>query len=240
MIALQLVSSASRRPGVISVLLPSRHRPAMLTASIASLRENAAHPELLEILIAHDPDDPETAQTAKVLGADVTWEAPERYGYAGLAHYVAALLNQATGEWCLPTWGDDGLMQTLGWDDIVRAQPSCTVIYPDDNVIDWVCFPIVHMDVFCVLGRLCPLPATDSWYEFVARDAGIAVRPDRGIYILQDRFDLTGRNNDEVFRESRSGYRGAEFWSEPYVSWRAEDAATLRAHVSSLRRSDDE
>jgi hypothetical protein len=221
----------TRRPGVISVTLPSRRRPEMLAASVASLRERAARPELLEILVAHDPDDQQTAQTARALDADVVWAAPERYGYAGLAHYYAGLLDQATGEWCLPTWGDDGLMQTQDWDSIVRAQPACSVIFPGDNHPNWVCFPIVHMDVFCVLGRLCPLPATDSWYEYVARDAGIAVGVPE-IFVLQDRFDLTGHNNDETYQESRSGIRGAEFWSEPYVSWRAQDAAALRAHAN--------
>jgi glycosyltransferase involved in cell wall biosynthesis len=228
MLPLQLIPLADRRLGVISVTLPSRRRPEMLTASIASLREQAAHPELLEVLVAHDPDDPETAQTAKVLGADVIWEAPERYGYPGLAHYYTGLLDQVTGEWVLPTWGDDGLMQTRGWDDIVRAQLSCSVIYPEDNFPGWVCFPIVHMDVFYVLGRFCPLPATDSWYELVAREAGIAVTPEPGITVLQDRFDLTGHNDDQTYQESRSGYRPTEFFSEPYVTWRAEDAAALR------------
>jgi len=235
MLPLSVRPAAERRPGVIAVTLPSRRRREMLTASVASLRDTAARPDLLEFLVAYDPDDEETPQTAADLGLDVAWQAPERYGYHGLANYYAALVSQVTGEWCLPTWGDDALMQTPGWDDIVRAQPRCSVVCPEDNYPGWVCFPVVHMGVFAVLRRFCPLPATDSWYEFVGRDAGIAVRPQPGIFVLQDRFDLTGNNDDETYRESRSGYRTAEFYAEPYVTWRAEDAEMLRTCVSAFR-----
>lgn len=228
MLPLTVTDSVSRRPGVISVTLPSRNRPRMLAASVASLRDTAARPDLLEFLVAYDPDDEQTAPAARFLNFDVIWQAPERYGYPALARYYAELVSRATGEWCLPTWGDDGLMQTAGWDEIVRAQPPGSVIFSTDNAPGWVCFPIVHMDVFRVLGRFCPLPATDSWYEYVARDAGIAVQPDPGIDVLQDRFDLTGHNNDETYREGRTGYRGAEFFSEPYLTWRQEDSARLR------------
>lgn len=206
----------------------------MLAASIGSLRAHASRPELLEILVAHDPDDLQTAQTASELGIDVIWQAPQRYGYPGLAHYYAGLVNQVTGEWCLPTWGDDALMQTADWDEIVRAQPAGSIVIPRDNHPDWVCFPIVHMDVFCVLGRFCPLPATDTWYDYVARDAGIRVDVPE-IFVLQDRFDLTGNNNDVTYQESRSGYRSAEFYTEPCTSWRAQDTETLRAYAGNSR-----
>jgi hypothetical protein len=234
MIPLAVRSSAGRRPGVIAVTLPSRRRREMLTASVTSLRETAARPDLLEFLVAYDPDDEETPVTARDLDLDVAWQAPERYGYYGLANYYAALVDRVTGEWCLPTWGDDALMQTPGWDDIIRAQPPCSIVFPEDNYPGWVCFPVVHMDVFSVLRRFCPLPATDSWYEFVGRDAGIAVRPQPGIYVLQDRFDLTGSNDDETYREGRSGFRTADFYAEPYATWRAEDAMVLQLYASAL------
>ena len=218
----------NRVSGMISVTLPSRRRPEMLTASIRSLRDTATHPDLLEILVAHDPDDQATGDTARMLGADMVWQAPERYGYAGQSRYLVVLLSAARGEWCLPTWGDDGIMQTSGWDETIRAQKPGSVIWVDGNFPGLTCFPIVHMDVFRTLGRFCPLPAHDSWYEYVARDAGILVRPDPIIYVFQDRFDLTGRNNDQTFQEGRAGHRSAEFFSEPYLTWRAEDASRLR------------
>jgi hypothetical protein len=234
-IPLKVRPPSERRPGVISVTLPSRGRPGMLAASIGSLRERAHRPDLLEILVAHDPDDQETAQAALDLGADVVWEAPKRYGYADSACYYAELIQQARGEWCLPTWGDDGLMRTRGWDDIVRRQPQGSVLWVAGNVRGLTCYPIVHMDVFAVLGRLCPLPALDTWYELVGQQATALVHPDPRIYVLQDRFDLTGKNNDITYQEGRSGYRAPEFFSPAYTELRSEDAAVLGRHFRLVR-----
>lgn len=228
MLPLSVYPPGKRQPGGISVTLPSRKRPEMLRASVESLRSTATRPELLEFLVAYDPDDPETGRAADDLFCDVVWQAPERYGYAGTPRYYAELLNRATGEWTLPTWGDDGLMQTQGWDETVRAQPRGSVIWVAGNYPGLTCFPIVHMDVFFTLRRLCPLPALDTWYEYVGTDAGILVRPDPEIYVLQDRFDLTGNNRDLTYIEGRTGYRSAEFHGEPYTTWRAEDAFLLR------------
>jgi hypothetical protein len=197
----------------------------MLTGSIASLLDHAARPGLLNILVAHDPDDPETATAASQAGADTIWAAPYRYGYAESARYHAALLGLAAGEWAMTPWNDDAYMQTEGWDDIVRAQPAGSVIWTDGNIPGLTCFPVVHMDVLAALGRLCPLPAVDTWFQDVGLAAGILTRP--GIYVHQDRFDLTGRNGDDTYREGRAGIRCAEFYSEPYTTWRAQDAARL-------------
>jgi hypothetical protein len=197
-----------------------------------SLRKRASHPSLVEILVAHDPDDQETARVARDLGAAVVWEAPERYGYAGSARYWAALLERASGEWCWPTWSDDAVMVTPGWDDIVRAQPPGSVIYVDGNYPGLTCFPVVHADALAAVGRLCPLPAIDTWFEHIGRAAGVLVQP--GIYVQQDRPDLNGLNDDQTHREGGGSWRavneglGQPFYREPYVSWRAEDTARLR------------
>lgn len=232
MIPLTVRPAEERRAGVISVTVPSRGRREMLTASIGSLREHAARPELLEIMVAYDPDDPDTAQTARELGADLVWEAPERFGFAGQVRYYAALLERATGEWCWPTWSDDAVMTTPGWDDIVRAQPPGSVIFVDGNWPGGTCFPVLHMDVLTAVGRLCPLPTLDTWFQDAGREAGILVQP--GIYVRQDRPDLNGLNDDQTHREGggawRSLYLGYDqpyFW-EPYVTWRVEDAAAMR------------
>jgi hypothetical protein len=234
MLPLHMRPLAERIPGLISVTLPSRHRPDMLTASVHSLRTTARRPDLIEVLVAHDPDDPGTATTAMSVGAR-SWQAPTRFGYAGSARYYAALLSQAHGEWLLPTWGDDGLMVTEGWDEIVRAQPPGTILFVDGNYPGLTCFPIVHADVMSTLSRLTDLPALDTWFEDVGRAAGVLVHPDPAIYVLQDRFDLTGRNDDEVYRQGRTGYRPAEYHAEPARRDRAEDAASLRrARLSTL------
>src|SRR5690242_7432251 len=146
MIPLRLIAPARRRSGVISVTIPSRKRITKLEASLQSLVVTAKRPELIEILVAHDPDDLETGLSAALMNADVVWEAPERYGYAGSARYWAYLLNQSTGEWVLPTWSDDATMKTPGWDDMLRAQPAGSIAFFDGNYPGLTCFPAVHAD----------------------------------------------------------------------------------------------
>ena len=239
MIPLTLIPPARRRPGVISVLIPSRNRAVKLTASIASLRATAARPELLEILVAHDPDDEATPAAAHNAKADMIWQAPERYGFAGQSRYYAALAGRATGEWLLPTWGDDGLMQTQGWDDLLRAQPAGSIAYTDGNHPGLTCFPAVHADALSAIGRLEPLPSLDTWFEYAGRDAGVLVTP--GIYVRQDRPDLTGCAPDQTHAEGGGAWRAAGsggdvFHHPPYTDLRAEDAAALR----NLRKLEEE
>lgn len=232
MIPLTMRPPGGRRPGVISATMPSRGRPEKLAASVTSLRETAARPELLEILIAFDPDDPLTGITARQLGTDLVWEAPRRYGFAWQVFYYKALLEQATGEWLQPTWSDDGLMKTEGWDDLLRAQPAGSIAALDDNYPGPdVCFPAVHADALAAIGRLSPLPSLDTWFEYAGRDAGVLVRP--GIYVYQDRPDITGCAADRTFAEGGGAWRAAgsggdAFHHPPYTTWRAEDAKALR------------
>ena len=230
MIPLNLPPREWRRKDLISVTIPSRGRCEQLKKSLYSLRSKAARPDLIEVLVAHDPDDQATRLAAFEMNADVIWEAPERYGYARSAYYWAALIDQAHGEWVLPTWSDDGFMETTAWDVTVREQPAGSILYTDGNYPGLTCFPIIHMDVFEALGRLCPLPAIDTWYEDVGRAAGRLVQP--GIYVRQDRHDINGENFDltaieggMAWRQANSG--GMVYYTEPYNTWRAEDAATL-------------
>ena len=212
MIPLRLCPPARRRPGVISACIPSRHRIAKLCKSVVSLRDAAAHPELLEILVAYDPDDPLTGHCAVQLQADMAWQAPERYGFAGQSRYYAALAEWATGEWLLLNWSDDAQMETFGWDDLLRAQPAGSVAAFDDNYYPGpdVCFVAVHADALAAVGRLEPLPSLDTWFEYAARDAGVLVRPGDLTY-RQDRPDMhrLRARPDLSLREAAPGGRAA-------------------------------
>jgi len=235
MIPLRLLPPAQRRRGVISVTVPSRGRTAKLTASLKSLLGTAKHPDLIEVLVAFDRDDLDTAAAAFQMNADVIWQAPERYGYARSAHYWAELANRTTGEWVLPTWSDDATMQTEGWDDLLRAQRPGTVAYLDGNYPGLTCFPAVHADALGAVGRMCPLPALDTWWEYAARDAGVLVHP--GIYVHQDRPDITGCPPDRTYAEGGGAWRAGPggtpyqaFYQQPYRDWREQDTAALKWH----------
>jgi hypothetical protein len=188
----------------------------------------------VEILVAHDPDDPKTADTAYLMNADVIWEAPERYGYARSAHYWAALIERATGEWFLPTWSDDAIMKTQGWDDMLRAQPPGGIAYLDGNIPGLTCFPAVHADAMGAIGRLTSLPALDTWFEYAGRESKTLTFP--GIFVHQDRPDINGSPPDETYREGGGAWRASldinnqAFFREPYTTWRAQDTNALRWH----------
>ena len=216
-----LTLGVERRSGVISILCPSRRRPEMLTRSVQSLRAHAARPDLIELLVAYDPDDPQTKATADRLGADVIWQAPERYGHPGCAYYYAALLERCHGEWMNP-WNDDAFMRTSGWDDMVRSQPP-GVAHNYDNSGNG-CFPFVHLDVFDTLGRFTSHPAIDTWYDDVGKGAGIYWHTD--VYIHQERPDLGTANPDETWTEGRVD-RSGEYFRSPFTDWRAEDTAIM-------------
>lgn len=212
---------------MISVLLPSRGRPGPLAESIASLRDHAAHPERLEILVAADADDPETCSTAYRLDCRlVTFK--HRHGYSGLHHYVNELARQASGEW-LMLWNDDARILTEGWDLIVLAQEP-GVLWPHSNDIP-TCntFPLWPREWTDRLGHVSLSPHCDSWIQYLGQTLGHHHRIP--VQILHDRADLTGGHDDQTRAESLAGYRTAEYGSPAMDAARAADIATLRALI---------
>lgn len=208
---------------LVSVLLPSRGRPVPLAEAVASLRDLADQPDRLEVLVAADDDDPPTVRAAEEIGATVL--VSPRHGYAGLHLYVNALARRASGTW-LALWNDDARMLTRGWDQRVAEAPVGVLwpreaAYPDCNT-----FPIVHRSIVDALGHVSLNPHYDSWLQEIADELGIHHRVD--IEILHDRFDLTGGHDDETWRESRSGYRSAEFHSPEMVDARRRDIDLLK------------
>ncbi len=214
---------------LISVLLPSRHRPEALTDSIGSLRVMAADPRRIEILVAADPDDPATVEAAERSRARA-WVAPTRYGYHRLHEYVNELARQAAGEWLL-LWNDDARMLTASWDEhVAQAEPG--VLWPDHNGSAFLnVFPIVHRRVVDILGHFSLSPHNDSWVQDVAEAVGAHHRIP--VEVLHDRYDLTGGHNDQTWREAQAGYRTADYHSPEMAALRQKDIDILQTKWSS-------
>ena len=210
---------------MISVLLPSRGRPKALTESISSLLDHADRPGSIEILIAADTDDPDTAAVDLPWQAAV-WTAPARYGYPRLHEYVNQLAEQASGDW-LMLWNDDARLLTSGWDTLVRDQQPA-VLWPRSNDIA-TCntFPIWPRAWTDHLGHVSLSPHCDSWIQFLGQTLDRHERVD--IEILHDRADLTGGHDDQTRAESLAGYRTADYGSPAMETARAADVAALRA-----------
>ncbi len=214
---------------IISVLLPSRARPESLAASIASLRDLAAEPERIEILVAADPDDTATQAAAKKLKAKLT-VAPERYGYSRLHEYINALAAKAKGRWLL-LWNDDALMRTEGWDTEIRRREHAdiAVLWPRTNHPDphVNVFPIVAAKAIKAIGHFSMSPHCDSWVQDLGRLTGLMEPVD--VEILHDRFDLTGGHDDDLHRENTGAYRTAEYHAPEMAAARQADAEKIRA-----------
>lgn len=210
---------------MISVLLPSRGRPQSLIDSIGSLRVMADDPGQLEIFVAADFDDPDTAAAARASRAHC-WVAPERYGYHRLHEYVNQLAHQVSGEWLL-LWNDDARMLTSGWDSRVAEAPP-GVLWPRHNDSPLLnIFPVAHRSLIEVLGHVSLSPHCDSWLQDIATVAG--AHHHIPVDILHDRHDLTGGHDDQTWREAQAGYRTSDYHSPPLQTARAHDVETLKA-----------
>jgi hypothetical protein len=215
-------------PGLISVVWPSRQRTAMAAKALRSLSRLAADPSRVEYGVAYDADDPGTGEWAAA-NRVFAEEFPERLGWAGHAEYSARLFERSWGEWIL-SWGDDGIMLTRWWDKLIRSA-SPGVLYLGGHPTGHNVFPAVHRSVLEAIGTVLPSPHQDTWLTEVAQQASCLQRID--VRIMEDRFDLTGNNDDAVWREgSIHAYRNAEYFSSPMAAIRAEHAQRVRAALA--------
>lgn len=202
---------------MISVLCPSRGRPEALARSANSLLATASEPLGFELLVAVDLDD------RSDYGRFNRFVADERWGYAGLNRYYNLLAGQAIGDWLL-VWNDDALMETPGWDAIIGAQSGFKLLATDSSHGRALCaFPVIPRSWYEQLGYLSPQTHTDSWLEAVARRLGVYT--EIPVFVRHDRADITGNNNDQVYRDRE--YRTEEFNSEEYEQFRERDVARL-------------
>lgn len=210
---------------IISVLLPSRGRPLSLARTVTGLRQLADAPNGLEILVAADPDDQATIETAQQLRVHC-WTAPERYGYHQMHRYFNQLASLATGTWLL-LWNDDAVMTTAHWDSLILAQDPSGVLWPRHNDSP-VCniFPVWPRAWTDAMGHVSLSPHCDSWIqltgEAVGRQWSIPV------YVIHDTPPLGGGHDDQTRAESQAGYRSDEFHYDHMIEARARDAAAVR------------
>jgi hypothetical protein len=209
---------------MISVLVPSRERPDPLERSVASLGEGD-----FEVLVRVDEDDPQLDGYVRRFPNVLIGP---HHGYGALHHYYNELAERAAGDW-LFLWNDDCVMETTGWIDVVRSHDGkLVVLNPDTNHDNWEIdmnvFPILPRKMFELMGHFSLNLHNDTWVEFVARDAGIMVRVP--IRIVHDRADLTGNNDDEVFRRRRLGRD--HFFSPEMERARARDVRAIQDYLA--------
>lgn len=202
---------------MISVLVPTRKRPELLERSLASLIATSDVGDL-EILLALDPDDEVPSRCVRE-PFDSVWVAPERYGYARLNEYFNALAARASGDWIM-LWNDDAVMLTPGWDAVIEALPANILVadlYSEGHSPMLCTFPVIRREAIEVVGGMSPYTQhCDTYWQEVGRLTGtIQYLPD--VQVRHDRFDMTGCNDDDTYREGRIRQSSPSQWESAPV-----------------------
>jgi hypothetical protein len=191
----------------ISVLLPVRGRPIPMEQCLHTLISTATKPERVEVLIAFDDDDTDTIDYFVDVIAPyldykgVTYSAMQfkRLGYIRLNEYLNELANHSTGQWIF-FWNDDAVMTTAGWDDVIREyNDKFTLLRAETNhEHPYAIFPILPRKWVELTGNISPHQINDAWTSQIGWMLDIVTTIP--VMIEHERFDLTGKNDDDVFR----------------------------------------
>lgn len=107
----------------ISLLLPTRGRPALVARFLRSIVAQSAHPELIEVILCVDSDDAES-QAITFDGLTLKMVVVPRQT---MGAYNSICLEHATGEIAMAV-NDDIIVRTNAWDDKIREYDAR---YPD-------------------------------------------------------------------------------------------------------------
>jgi len=172
---------------LVSVLLPSRGRPAGLFNAVSSLIARCDNPESIEILIRLDDDDTESQRAVEymsgVFGDTTSIRAiigPRGDGYIALHKFVEELCAVAHGDFLL-LFNDDVLMDTNGWDtELGRFRNQLCVLRLwsplPRGCSHLTAFPAVHRKLHQIIGHFSLNGFCDAWIQDISRGAGIERR----------------------------------------------------------------
>ena len=191
----------------IAVLLPTRGRTVALTRSVMSLVNRVRDVSKIQFLLAFDDDDEvgvkHWEENLQPLlddrGIHYTAMSFEPMGYIRLNEYVSELARNSNAAWFM-FWNDDAVMQSQNWDEEImkyQGQFKCLAVHTHREH-PYAIFPIIPRDWLDVLGYLSPHQISDAWISQVSYMLDILERIP--VWVEHDRFDLTGNNNDETFR----------------------------------------
>jgi 2-polyprenyl-3-methyl-5-hydroxy-6-metoxy-1,4-benzoquinol methylase len=167
---------------LVSVLIPTRGRPAQLCQAISSIYDLAQDKSLVEFILKIDDDDLETIECAKNLASALPLKAivsPRGNGYHDMHTWVNTMSEAATGDW-LFLFNDDARMATPDWDQLVLKLSLAAVNW--HGVKDVCCIPIptagseyaeefmfLRRKVTTILGHYSLIPHNDTWIKTLMR-----------------------------------------------------------------------
>lgn len=144
---------------MISVMIPTRGRPALCLESASSMIQLAERPDDVEIVLRRDVDDGATYGAIP----QSRWIVGPPMGYTGLHTYYYECAALSRGEW-LVVWNDDSTMLTPQWDaELRRGDPRAV----------WISFahkhfPAISRRWYEVTGRIAASAHVDTYVAHVA------------------------------------------------------------------------
>ena len=123
----------------------------------------------------------------------------EPMGYIRLNEYVNELSRKCDAKWFM-FWNDDAMMETTNWDEeILKYNDQFKILAVHTHrEHPYSIFPIVPRDWLDLFDYLSPHQMSDAWISQVAYMLDILERIP--VWVTHDRFDLTGNNHDETFK----------------------------------------
>lgn len=228
--------------------MATRGRTDILGRSIKSLLTLADNPGDIQLFFAFDDDDKvgidyftnELKPWLDEFKAAYKAMVFRRMGYVALHKYNNAMAKQADADW-LMIWNDDATMETQGWDTVINSYTGQFKLLSvkTHNLHPYSIFPIVPRKWYELLGYISPHPTQDGWVSQQAYMLDIYERIE--VDVKHDRFDLTGNNLDDTFRE-RQMLEGRptdpmDFHSIQQIELRHKDSAKLAEYMKSIGMS---
>jgi hypothetical protein len=224
------------------MLLATRGRTDSLGRSVRSLIKLADHPERLQLMFAFDNDDAAGTEYFKTElqpwldEQELSYTAMqfERQGYHRLHIYNNKLAEQTDARW-LMIWNDDAVMETKSWDTEIMNHEGEFKLLAFHTHLDhpYSIFPILPRKWYELLGYISPHSVQDGWLSQQAYMLDIWERIP--VWVLHDRADITGNNNDATFKERASlegrPFDEADFHSRTQIELRHWDCAKLATHM---------
>jgi len=226
----------------IAMLLATRGRTESLGRSVRSLIEMANHPERLQLMFAFDNDDDIGAKYFHenlqpwLEQREISFFALKfpRQGYHRLHVYNNKMAQYTNCHW-LMIWNDDAVMQTQGWDTEIMNYQGQFKLLAFHTHLDhpYSIFPILPRKWYELLDYISPHSVQDGWLSQQAYMLDIWERIP--VWVLHDRADITGNNNDATFQERASlegrPFDEADFHSKTQIELRHQDCAKLATHM---------
>mgnify|MGYP003636117378 FL=1 len=222
----------------ISILLPTRKRVPLIKRCTESLLDNASDPSKIQLLYGVDDDDQESIDFLR----DVKHPARsvikfKRLGYENLHQYNNNLSSYAQGNWIM-IFNDDAIMQTKNWDlEVNKFDGQFKLLKVQEQTgHPYSIFPIVPYDWFRCVDHLSLHGQNDAWLSEIAYMLNIM--QEVPIKVLHDRADITGNNDDEIFKariyKEGSPEKEGDLHHQKMVNSRFADASKLAWYLDKI------